>query len=231
MRPSGSGLQNFLDQGNFSTRGDDYPSMDCSQIRFALSAALDGEDPGLPNLVVDTHLDGCASCRTWSAEVADFHRSLRVGPAAIEVDRTDAILTALPRRGVIPGRDDRTRSLQWVTVFVAIVQLAGAIPMLLGHGDEMHGHFARHIGVFTAAMAIGLLVVARRPDRARAILPMLAVLVAGLVWSCLDDLLSGRPVPGSAIAHGLDVAALGVVWLLAHTKGAGVTGERRPVLR
>ena len=209
----------------------DNPIMDCSQIRFALSATLYGEDPGLPNLVVDAHLDGCPECRTWSAEVADFHRTLRVGPAAIETDRTETILAVLPRRGAAPGRDDRTRSLQWVTVILAIVQLAGAVPLLLGHGDEMHGHFARHIGVFTAAMAIGLLVVARRPDRARAILPMLAVLVAGLVWSCLDDLISGRPVPGSAIAHGLDVAALGVVWLLAHTNGAGDARDRQPVLR
>ena len=204
--------------------------MDCSQIRFALSATLDGEDPGLPNVVVDHHLDACAGCRTWSAEVADFHRTLRVGPAAIEVDRTEAIFAALPRRGAV-GRDDRVRTLQWVTVILAVVQFAGAMPLLLGHGDEMHGHFARHIGVFTAAMAIGLLVVARRPDRARAILPMLAVLVAGLVWSCLDDLISGRPVPGSAIAHGLDVAALGLVWLLAHTNGAGETRDRQPVLR
>ena len=211
--------------------GSDYLSMDCSQIRFALSATLDGEDPGLPNVVVDAHLGGCPECRTWSAEVADFHRTLRVGPAAIETDRTETILAALPRRGAAPGRDDRTRSLQRVTVILAIVQLAGAVPLLLGHGDEMHGHFARHIGVFTAAMAIGLFVVARRPDRARAILPMLAVLVAGLVWSCLDDLISGRPVPGSAIAHGLDVAALGVVWLLAHTNGAGDTRDRQPALR
>ena len=209
----------------------DYPFVDCSQIRFALSAALDGEDPGLPSLVVDAHLNGCLECRSWSAEVADFHRTLRVAPAAIEVDRTEAIRAALPNRGMIPGRDDRTRSLQWATVFIAIVQLAGAIPLLLGHGDEMHGHFARHIGVFTAAMAIGLLVVARRPDRARAFLPMLAVLVGGLVWSCLDDLIGGRPVPGSAIAHGLDVAALGAVWLLAHTNGADDTRDRRPVLR
>ena len=219
------------ESGNFRAPESDYLSMDCSQIRFALSANLDGEDPGLPNVVVDHHLDACAGCRTWSAEVADFHRTLRVGPAAIEADRTEAILAALPRRGAAPGRDERVRTLQWVTVILAIVQLAGAIPLLLGHGDEMHGHFARHIGVFTAAMAIGLLVVARRPDRARAILPMLAVLVAGLVWSCLDDLISGRPVPGSAIAHGLDVAALGLVWLLAHTNGAGETRDRQPVLR
>ncbi len=206
--------------------------MDCTQIRFALSARLDDEDMGLPVLVVDRHLEGCVDCRGWAADAAEFHRTLRVAPAATEVDRTEAIRAVLTPRPSPFGKEDRTRSLQRVAFFVALVQIVGAIPLLIGNGDEMHGHYARHVGVFTAAMAIGLLFVAWRPARARALLPMLAVLVAGLVWSCIDDLIGGRPVPGSAIAHGFNVIALGVVWLLAHT-GAGSedTSKRQPVLR
>lgn len=206
--------------------------MDCPQIRFSVSAALDGEEPGLPDSVISAHLAECARCRTWSAEATELHRALRIQPAVVETDRTEAILAALPTRSKPGLNEERVRALRLATLVIALVQIVGAVPLLLGHGDMMHMHYARHIGVFSAALAIGLLVVAWHPARARALLPMLGVLVAGLLWSCLDDLISGRPVPGSAIAHGADVVAFGVVWLLAHTPAGsdGVT-DRRPVLR
>lgn len=218
--------------GNFSRPPSDYPTMDCPQIRFSVSAALDGEDPGLPEVVIQAHLAACTRCRTWSADAGDFHRTLRIRPAEMEVDRTEEIRAALPIRPGAVHRGDRVQPLRLATLVIAIIQIVGAVPLLLGHGDMMHSHYARHIGVFSAALAIGLLVVAWRPERARALLPMLAVLVAGLVWSCLDDLISGRAVPGSAIAHGADVAALGVVWMLAHTTaGSADVTHRHPVLR
>ena len=206
--------------------------MDCPQIRFSVSAALDGEEPGLPDSVIRAHLAECARCRTWSAEATDLHRALRIQPAVVETDRTEAILAALPARSKARPSEERVRVLRFVTLVIALIQIAGAVPLLLGRGEMMHMHYARHIGVFSAALAIGLLVVAWHPERARALLPMLGVLVAGLLWSCLDDLISGRPVPGSAIAHAADVAAFGVVWLLAHTPaGSDGVADRRPVLR
>lgn len=227
--PSGAGNAIF---GNFSAAPNDSSFMDCPHIRFSLSAGLDGEDPGLPDLVIRTHLAECARCRTWSAEAAELHRTLRVQPAEIEIDRTAAILTALPDRPPVNAAPDRVRPLRIATMVIAMVQMFAAIPLLLGHGDMTHMHFARHIGVFAAALAIGLVIVAWRPERAAGILPMLAVLAAGMIWSCLDDLVAGRPVPGSAIAHGADVVALGLVWMLAHVR-SGSEGERhrRPVLR
>ena len=150
----------------------------------------------------------------------------------VEIDRTEEILAALPERPRANASADRVRPLRIATLVIALVQMFGAIPLLLGHGDMTHMHFARHIGVFAAALAIGLVIVAWRPERAAGMLPMLGVLVAGMVWSCLDDLLAGRPVPGSAIAHGADVVALGLVWMLAHvTSGSEGARHRRPVLR
>jgi predicted anti-sigma-YlaC factor YlaD len=206
--------------------------MDCSEIRDAVSAGLDGETAPLPREVVQVHVRLCSACRDWSAAVAELQRGLRVGTAPVEIDRTDSILRAIDRR---PGHQARSEHLAlWrlVASLVALVQMAGAIPLLLGHGDEMHGHFARHLGVFAAALAVGLLMAAYRPDRARALLPILAVLVTGLVWSCLDDLVHGMPVPGSAIAHGADVIALLVVWQLAHLSDvtARRVHRRSPVL-
>ena len=42
------------------------PRMTCMQIHQAISARLDGEDPGLDESTVYAHLAGCADCRAFS---------------------------------------------------------------------------------------------------------------------------------------------------------------------
>ena len=206
--------------------------MDCSDIRSSLSATLDGEEPGLPDAMVRDHLAECGSCRVFSAEASELHRLVRVQPAPVDIDRTNAILAALPRKAPAHAPHDHVRSLRIATFVIALVQLAAAVPLMFGVTDEMHGHYARHIGVFSAALAVGLFAVAWQPERARALLPMLGVLVAGLIWSCMDDLMAGHSVPGTAIAHGADVAGFAVVWLIARaTSGDANERERRAVLR
>ena len=207
--------------------------MDCSEIRSSLSATLDGEEPALPDAIVRDHLTECGSCRAFSAEASELHRLVRVQPAPTDLDRTRAILAALPRRGPTAAPHDHVRSLRIATLMIALVQLVAAVPLMLGITDDLHGHYARHIGVFSAALAVGLLAVAWQPERARGLLPMLGVLVAGLIWSCLDDLVAGHTVPGTAIAHGADVAGFAAVWLIARATGSGdVTArERNVVLR
>lgn len=201
-------------------------------MRASVSALLDGEDPTVPEPVVTDHLATCAKCRLWSADVTDLHRGLRVQAATEEPDRTATILAALPIRRR-RGHDERVWMLRLVTCAIAFVQLAASVPLLFGSGYEMHGHLTRHVGAFSVALAVGLLTVAWRPDRAKATLPILAVLVMGLIWSCLGDLLAGRPLPGSAIAHGADVAGLCTAWLIARaTAGESEDHQgRRPVLR
>jgi predicted anti-sigma-YlaC factor YlaD len=207
----------------------------CSDVRTSLSAALDGEMPSLPPDVLDHHLEGCAECRAWSDEIATLHRSLRVQPAGPEPDRTDAILAALPVRRPArrPLGDDRVVGLRIATLVIALVQLAASLPLIIGgsmDGHAMDGHLERHIGISALAMAVGLLVVAWRPERARAMLPILGVLVLGLVWSCFGDIWAGRPVPGNVLAHGADVAGLAAVWLLARTNREGDRARRHRAL-
>jgi len=196
----------------------------CNDVRASLSAGLDGELPALPADVVDHHLAACAGCRRWADEVASLHRTLRVQPAAVEPDHTDAILAALPRRR--PIVDDRVRALRLVTLVIATVQFFASLPLLFASNEMVmgghvmdDGHLERHIGIFALAMAAGLFLVAWRPERARAMLPVLGVLVAGLVWGCFGDIWAGRPVPGNLLAHGADLAGFAAVWLLARTEG------------
>jgi predicted anti-sigma-YlaC factor YlaD len=202
----------------------------CTDVRASLSAGLDGEMPALPPDVVDHHLGACAGCRRWRDEVTALHRTLRVQPAEPEPDRTEEILAALPHRR--PVVDERVTGLRIITLIIAIVQFVASVPLLFASDSAMgghvmdDGHLERHIGVFALAMAVGLLVVAWRPERARAMLPILGVLVAGLIWSCFGDIWNGRPVPGNLVAHGADIAGFAAVWLLARTTG-DTARERR----
>ncbi|MFH8405858.1 zf-HC2 domain-containing protein [Streptomyces sp. NPDC018019] len=53
--------------------------MQCSRVRTALSARLDGEPlpPGVTGGRLDAHLAGCADCRGWSAGAARLQRLTR----------------------------------------------------------------------------------------------------------------------------------------------------------
>ena len=48
--------------------------MTCMQTRHAISARLDGEDPGLDDAAVYSHLAGCAGCRAFAHDAESFHR-------------------------------------------------------------------------------------------------------------------------------------------------------------
>jgi len=148
-------------------------------------------------------------------------------PAAAELDHTEAILAALPTRD---GRADRILALRVLTLVVAAIQMGAAIPMLF-MTDMMGGHLERHVAVSAIAMAVGLVIVAARPARARSMLPILTVLVVGLAWSCFGDLWAGRPVPGSVLMHVADLAGLAAAWCLARTEADEEPASRHLVLR
>ena len=39
--------------------------MECDRAREAISARIDGEDPGVPGGALEAHLAGCDACRNW----------------------------------------------------------------------------------------------------------------------------------------------------------------------
>jgi predicted anti-sigma-YlaC factor YlaD len=80
-------------------------------------------------------------------------------------------------------------------------------------------HLARELGAFQVALAVGLLLVAWQPRRRVQLLPVLAVLsVCPAVIAALD--VAGGRTPASAEGHHLvQLAGVGLVWLLAHPPG------------
>jgi len=192
--------------------------MRCETIRTAISAELDGEDPGVARPVVDEHLSTCVSCREFGQEAARLHPRLRVSAASDVPDLTDAVLHVTSADPVPSATsDDRVLLLRWCLVLLAGIQLAAAVPALvLGDDAGIPPHLARHLGSFTVALAVGLIVVAVRPQRAAALLPVMGALVLCLVGTSVADVVAGHAVAGTELTHVPELAGLVAMWFLAH---------------
>jgi predicted anti-sigma-YlaC factor YlaD len=205
--------------------------MDCEHCRIAVSAQLDGEDPGVPVAALDAHLAACAACRDFAAGAGRLHRLARIAPADPVPDLSDAILRSLPDPVEDHAADDRVHLLRVCVAVVAVVQLAIAIPVLvLGDDANLPTHVARHLGSFAVAIGVGLLVVAWRPDRAPGLLPVIGVVVLCLLASSVVDIAAGRAAPGAEVSHAPELVGLVAVWLLARSAPPAMSGRPRPVL-
>jgi predicted anti-sigma-YlaC factor YlaD len=100
---------------------------------------------------------------------------------------------------------------------VAFTQLVMALPMLAGEHSGIALHHMRELGSFSIALAIGLLVVAWQPQRASGLLPMAAVLVAGLTLTAAADIVSGSSSGLGESPHLLEVVGVVLLWRLART--------------
>lgn len=205
--------------GNSDRRGDDLILVSCARWQDAISARLDGEDPGIDGALVDTHVARCAACRTFATVAVQDRRRRRVGAAPEIQDLSRRVRTAV----AVADRAGNWGVARALLVVVAVQIIGFSLPALVwGDEQDTSSHAARHLGAFTAAYGVGLLVVAVRPARARTMLPVAAVLAGALVITAVVDLVEGRvPLVGEAL-HLPEVLSVVLVWLLA------VPPARRP---
>jgi predicted anti-sigma-YlaC factor YlaD len=206
--------------------------MDCSACREAISARIDGEDAGLEAEAVDGHLAACSACRAWGARATTVTRSARVGVAEPVPDLTAQIMARItpPARASAPGRRAAAAPPTMVArlglFLVAAAQLCLAVPALLGNDAGASVHVAHEQGSWALALAVGFLVVAARPGRAAAMLPVVGALAAGLAITMAVDIGAGRTVAAAEAPHGLAFLGLGLLWLL--TRQVRTTRSARP---
>ena len=221
--------------------------MDCKQVRVALSALIDGEDPPVAADAAARHMAGCLECQAWQARAEQLTRLIRVQPAQVP-DLTERVLAATAadaaghrewtgRRRLassVSARFGRFRGgpkpgwLRWAVAVVALVQLALALPELLGipslhlgHGHALHA--GREGASFDIAVAVGFLLAARFPDRARALAPVAVVLALCLTVTSGVDLLALRTTLLHELGHALVLVQAGLLWALGRTGGSGLT--------
>jgi len=83
--------------------------MGCDHYREALSAQLDGEEPGVAPATVERHVEACASCRSWIGALTAVHRRIRIREAEVIPDLTPTILGPTALEEVRGGRQCRVR--------------------------------------------------------------------------------------------------------------------------
>jgi predicted anti-sigma-YlaC factor YlaD len=190
--------------------------MTCMQIHQAISARLDGEDPGLDEATVYAHLATCADCRAFAHRADTLHRRVRLAPAPVVPDLTPGILTAIGAEETAGAEPDTNLALRWILVAIAVAQIAVAIPALIFGSDAgLPVHTARHIGSFDVALGVGFLYAAWKPSRIPGLLPVVAALVVCLVGSSFLDVAAGSTRALGEAQHVLDFVGLAVVWLLS----------------
>ena len=202
--------------------------MTCDPWLEAISARADGEPASIDDRLVDAHLATCASCRAFAADAYDLRRAAAVDVAYPMADLSGVVVKAarLADRG----------SVWWVLRLglgvVAIQVLALSAPALfLGHATGSDAHAARHQGSFAIAYAIGLLVVALRPAKARGMLPLAAALAACLAITAVIDIADGRTPMIAELHHLPELVGLVLVWLLARPAALPAPAQRRGLPR
>jgi predicted anti-sigma-YlaC factor YlaD len=208
--------------------------MQCRTCREAISARLDGEDPAVPAERVTRHLDGCASCRSFEAGTQVLRRRTVVRGAEAVPDLTEAVLARadqfglparvapVPAATVAPAAARSTAVApgahwsRWALLTLALVQVALSVPSILfGHDATAPVHIARELGSWYLALSAALVVVAIRPARAAGLLPFAAALAVVMLASAVADVLAGRTAAGSESQHLLEVAAVGLLWIIS----------------
>jgi predicted anti-sigma-YlaC factor YlaD len=185
----------------------------CEDVRVALSARLDGEDPGQPAEAIDAHLASCPSCVAWEEDARRMTRAVRVQAASVP-DLTEAIVAAAATAGRDREARGRRQILRVAVAAAAVVQVALALPALLGAaGDGMHA--SREMAAFDVAVAVGFLLAAYRPARARAYMPVALVLALGLVVTSGIDVARGETAVGHEFGHLVAVVQAALLYGLA----------------
>ena len=185
----------------------------CRRWQEAISAIADGEDPGLdaaPARRPPRPMRRLPRLRSRSSRPTAGATLVR--PAEAQPD----LAPRVAKWAAVLDRAGRWSVVRAVLGIVALEIIAFSLPALV-LGDEHHtsAHAARHLGAFTAAYGVGLLVVVARPARARAMLPVAAVLAGALVITAVVDLIDGQvPLLGES-QHLPEVLSVVLVWLLA----------------
>lgn len=188
--------------------------MICSMWQEAISARVDGETPQVAERLLDAHLEHCHDCRSFEAASVAARRTLLVTEATPMPDlsrRVSRLNAMFDRASAVPI----VRALLFVVACEIVVIAAWQLITGDGNGNPDSDHLARHLGAFSLAYGVALVVAAVRPARARTVLPVTMVLAGALVASAVVDLAAGSIPLTNETVHLPELISVVLVWLLA----------------
>ncbi|GAB3955092.1 hypothetical protein GCM10027614_63310 [Micromonospora vulcania] len=123
-------------------------------------------------------------------------------------------------RGPAAIRQARRQVLRIAVAVAAVAQLAIALPILLaGLGVSVDPHTGREMASFDVALAVGFVLAAWRPERARAFLPVALVLAVCLAGTSVVDIANSTTALVHEVGHLAAVVQAGLLWALGRTSG------------
>lgn len=180
--------------GNFRPPSGDLENVKCEIAREALSATLDGEDPGVESALLDAHLAGCAACTAWYEKAARVDRLSRIAPVAAPEVAVEDLVTRVLAQVALPRRSRWRRALTLALGVVAVAQLViGVVTLFFPLGMAMGGmaHMDHETTAFNLAFGVILLLVTLNGHRARTMIPVLATFVGVHAIASMFDLAAG----------------------------------------
>lgn len=188
--------------------------MRCSRFREAVSARIDGEDPGVSLDRVDAHLATCAECRSWAVAASSLPVALREAPDGVAL-QPQVLATLLAESQ--PQKPTLVSVREWraLLAIIGAIQLVLAWPGVMVRSGHASVHLAHELTSWDLGLALGFLFLAWQPQRAWGALPLVGVLVACLAGTSVLDLVSGDALLGRESVHLLEVAGLAFLWRLA----------------
>jgi hypothetical protein len=155
-------------------------------------------------------------------------------------DLTDRIMAAVAADPIVAAEAARRRAateararrqvLRIAVAVAALLQLALALPLLVGAflSTEPGPHAGREMASFDVAVAVGFLLAAYRPARARAFVPVALVLAGCLAITSGVDLIRGVTGFGHEFGHLVAVIQAGLLWTLGRLENGGPERLPRP---
>ena len=215
--------------GNCTAAAGDQCRVNCDPWREALSALADGEEPGIDLRLLTVHVERCPACRRFAQQV-EAARMARAAPAAARPTRSFG--ARLARLHAAAERAAVSRVARWGLAIVAAQVMAVSVIALAGRGSESI-HAARHLGAFTMAYSVGLVVVVLRPARAATMLPVAAVLSGALAITAIIDLAEGHIPLVDEVLHLPELFSVLLLWLIARgrRRDSAAAAAPRPALR
>lgn len=202
----------------------------CTAAEEWISAAADGEAASVPPDEVTAHLGACPACREFASAVDQGRdRSslvpLRVAPPVAE--HSASIVSKA-------NADDRSAVGSILTVLLVVLALriaSLAVGDLTATGAfGANAHAAKHLGAFGVAYAAGLILVAVRPARARAMLPVAVVLTVAMALGAVVDVVEGRVPLSGEQSHLPELVSAVVLWMIArrqsHTRESAARSQQ-----
>ena len=185
-------------------------SATCGVMRDLISARADGELTAELEPLVEAHVGRCPACTDFAAGAHQVRRlaGLHLTPPATSAE---PVVQAVSVPDVGKGA--------WVRIALGAVGLTlllrGLILVLIGDLDGAGAHVARHLGAFGAALAIGLVYAAWRPERALGLMPLAGVLGVLLAATALIDVATRRSDALSEATHLVEVVGIVLLWILS----------------